>query len=85
MRPIFIVVALALMLSEICLAEPALLLTRVSLDQATHQIIKDSNLRVLGAFTVIIDGKEVHIIKVLTPDGHIRHYRIDAETGNQIN
>lgn len=85
MRPIVIIVALALMLSEICFAEPALLLTRVSLDQATHQIIKNSNFRVLGAFTVVIDGKEVHIIKVLTPDGHIRHYRIDAETGNSIN
>lgn len=85
MRTLAIIVALAMMSAEICVAEPALLLSRVSLDQATHQIIKDSNFRVLGAFTVVIDGKEVHVIKVLTPDGHIRHFRIDAETGNPIN
>lgn len=85
MKNITLMTALALTLSELCFAEPALLLTRVSLDQATHQIIKDSNIKVLGAFTVVIDGKEVHIIKVLTADGHIRHYRIDAETGNPIN
>jgi len=85
MRTIAIIAALAMMLAEICAAEPVLLLTRVSLDQATHQIINNSNFRVLGAFTVVIDGKEVHVIKVLTPDGHIRHFRIDAETGNPIN
>ena len=57
----------------------------ISLDQATKQIIKnDSNLRVLGAETEAIDGKEVHVIKVLTPDGRILHYKIDAETGEII-
>ena len=58
----------------------------ISLDQATKQIIKnDSNIRVLGAETEIIDGKEVHVIKVLTPDGRIQHYKIEAETGEIIN
>jgi hypothetical protein len=66
-------------------ADSDLLLTRVSLDQATHQVIKEYKFRVLGAHTEIIAGKEVHVIKVLTADGHIRHYRIDAETGNPIN
>lgn len=73
------------MFSGLCFADSGLLLTRVSLDQATHQIIKENNFRVLSAHTEIIDGKEVHIIKVLTADGHIRHYRIDAETGNPFN
>jgi hypothetical protein len=57
----------------------------ISLDQATKQIIKDDQNRVLGAETELIDNREVHVIKVLTPDGHIRHYKIDAETGELIN
>ncbi len=56
-----------------------------SLDQATKQIIKDNQVRVLGAETELIDNKEVHVIKVLTPDGRIRHFKIDAETGELIN
>jgi uncharacterized membrane protein YkoI len=27
----------------------------------------------------------VHVIKVLTPDGRIRYYKIDAETGQLVN
>jgi hypothetical protein len=84
MRHLIYLVALTLMLSGVCLADSEMLLTRVSLDQATHQLIKEHKFRVLGAQTEIIDGKEVHVIKVLTSDGHIRHYRIDAETGKPI-
>jgi hypothetical protein len=54
---------------------------RVSLNEATQTILSDGKERVLGATTEIIDGREVHIIKVLTPDGRISHYLIDAETG----
>jgi hypothetical protein len=85
MRYLITISMLAVLVCHPCFADSGLLLTRVSLDQATHQVIKEYKLRVLGAHTEIIDGKEVHIIKVLTPDGHIRHYRIDAETGNPIN
>ncbi len=85
MRHLIKIVTLTLMLSGICQADTDLVLTRVSLDQATHQIIKESKFRVLGARTEMINGREVHVIKVLTSDGHIRHYRIDAETGNPFN
>jgi hypothetical protein len=54
---------------------------RVNLDEATRKILSNEKNRVLGATTLIIDGREVHVIKVLTPDGRIRHYKIDAETG----
>jgi uncharacterized membrane protein YkoI len=64
-----------------CYADEATCLARLSLDEATKKILKEGNKRVLGASTEIIDGKEIHIIKVLTPDGHIRHFKIDAETG----
>lgn len=60
------------------------LLVRISLDQATRQIIGNGKNRVLGAQTAVIDGREVHIIKVLTPDGRIHYFKIDAETGAVI-
>jgi uncharacterized membrane protein YkoI len=67
-------------LAKPCLADQ-LQLVRISLDEATSQILKDGKKRVLAATTEIIDGKEVHVIKVLTPDGRIQHFKIDAETG----
>ena len=81
---------LVFLMSNSCFAEevvvPPAPIISISLDQATKQIIKnDSNIRVLGAETEIIDGKEVHVIKVLTPDGRIQHYKIEAETGEIIN
>ncbi|MDD5462608.1 MAG: PepSY domain-containing protein [Methylococcales bacterium] len=78
---------LVFLFSSNCLAtdENAPNQTRIDLDQATKLIIKDAQNRVLGAETELIDNREVHIIKVLTPDGRIRHYKIDAETGELIN
>lgn len=61
------------------------LLARVSLDDATKQIIEGTYNKVLGAQTEIIDGKEVHVIKVLTPDGRIQFFKIDAESGQLVN
>jgi len=78
---------LVLLLSTRCFAEEIIVPSpiSISLDQATKQIINnDSNLRVLGAETEIIEDKDVHVIKVLTPDGRIVHYKIDAETGEII-
>ena len=79
---------LVFLLSNSCFAEEVNMPTRISLDQATKQIIKNNsniNIRVLGAETEIIDDKEVHVIKVLTPEGRIQHFKIDAETGEIIN
>lgn len=75
---------LIIALTTICHADDSFDLARVSLHEATQKILSDGNKRVLGATTVVIEGKEVHIIKVLTPDGHIQHYKIDAETGALI-
>ncbi|MBM4207521.1 MAG: PepSY domain-containing protein [Gammaproteobacteria bacterium] len=68
-----------------CLAADELIVARVSLDEATQKILSDGKSRVLGASAETIDGKEVHVIKVLTPDGRILHFKIDAETGAVIN
>ncbi len=78
---ILIKLLILIVFSSTSYADDSIDIARVSLHEATQKILSDSNKRVLGATTQIIDGKEVHIIKVLTPDGRILHYKIDAETG----
>ena len=57
----------------------------ISLDMAANQLTKDEQNRVLGAETEQIDDKSIHIIKVLTHQGHVRHFKFDAETGQLLN
>lgn len=83
MRNLIKVVIVALLFSNSCFAENTLL-ANISLDEATKQIIEGTYNKVLGAQIEIIDGKEVYIIKVLTPDGRIQYYKIDAETGQLV-
>ncbi|MDO9142516.1 MAG: hypothetical protein Q7U38_19525 [Methylobacter sp.] len=77
MKNLLKAVLIALFFSSSCLAS-------ISLDEATQQIIEGTYNKVLGAQTEIINGKAVHIIKVLTPDGRIRYYKIDAESGQLV-
>ena len=84
MRNLIKAVAVMLMFSSSCFAENNLLAT-ISLDEAAKQIIEGTYNKVLGAQTEVIDGKEIYIIKVLTPDGRIQYYKIDAETGQLVN
>lgn len=83
MRNLIKAVVVALLFSNSCFAENNLL-ARISLDEATRQIIEGTYNKVLGAQTELIDGREVYIIKVLTPDGHIQYFKIDAETGQLV-
>ena len=76
-----IIKILILSVSFQCFADVEMTTVRISLDQATRQVIGNGNYRVLGAQTEIIKGREVHVIKVLTPDGRIQYIKIDAETG----
>jgi uncharacterized membrane protein YkoI len=73
----------ALLFSNSCFAEHNLLAS-ISLDEATKQIIEGTYNKVLEAHTEIIEGKTVYVIKVLTPDGRIYYYKIDAETGQLV-
>jgi len=50
-----------------------------SLNQAVEQAKQQG--RVLSARTRQIDGHDVHAVKVLTDDGRVKRYRIDADTG----
>jgi uncharacterized membrane protein YkoI len=83
MKSFLKVIAVALLFSNNCFAAQTML-AYISLDEATKQIIEGTYNKVLGAQTELIDGKEVHVIKVLTPDGRIQYYKIDAETGQLV-
>ncbi len=76
-------VLIALLFSNGCFAKNHLL-AYISLDEATKQIIEGTYNKVLGAQTELIDGKEVYVIKVLTPDGRIQYFKIDAQTGQVV-
>ncbi|MEC4749464.1 PepSY domain-containing protein [Methylomicrobium sp. Wu6] len=76
-----LILVLVLSASLTCRAAADEFMVRISLDQATRQVLGSGNHRVLGAQTLMINGREVHVIKVLTHDGRIRYFRIDAETG----
>lgn len=77
MRNLLKALVVALLFSNSCFAS-------ISLDEAAKQIIEGTYNKVLGAQTEVIDGRDVHVIKVLTPDGRIQYYKIDAETGQLV-
>jgi len=52
----------------------------VSLNQAVHQVQRETGGRVLSADTVKQGGRAVHRIKVLTPSGQVRIVTIDAQS-----
>lgn len=50
-----------------------------SLDNAVNRIRKETNSRVLSAETRSVDGRRVHVIRVLTEDGRVKRLRVDAD------
>jgi uncharacterized membrane protein YkoI len=78
------VLLFSLLIPTVALSGSALTLSWVTLEEATKQVMKGSEKKVLGAKTQSIDGREVHVIKVLTPDGRIQHLKVDAETGQLL-
>jgi len=75
---------LSLCLVQTAFAGAEIVLSVVSLDQATKQIIEQDKNKVLGAKTEVIEGKEVHVIKVLSSDGRVQYLKVDADTGKLI-
>lgn len=53
----------------------------VSLAQATRMVREQTGGQVLRAETKRDKGRTVHRIRVLTDDGRVRTYHVDAETG----
>lgn len=56
----------------------------VTLEEATKQVMQDTKNKVLAAKTELIDGKKIHVIKILTSSGHIQYLKIDAATGKAV-
>ncbi len=60
--------------------------TEASLEQVTRQVINSHYAsRILSARTEDLDGKKVHVIKMLTQDGRIQQQTFAADTGALLN
>lgn len=53
----------------------------MSLDEAVAQARRQTDGKILSAETLRRDGRLVHRIKVLTPDGRVERLTIDAQSG----
>lgn len=84
-----LIMAVLIILSGDCLvcAEPApVIAAETSLEQVTRQVINNHYAsRILSAKTEEINGKKVHVIKMLTQDGHIQLQTFAADTGELLN
>ena len=55
-----------------------------SLDSAVARARRRTGGRVLSAETRLQQGREVHVIRILTDDGKVRRIREDAHTGRPV-
>ncbi len=56
----------------------------MTLDDAVKLVMLDNKVKVLSAKTEVSEGKKIHVVKILTPDGWIQNIRIDAANGKFI-
>jgi len=57
---------------------------RATLDDAISEAREDVPGRVLSAETVRENGQEVHRLRILSEDGRVRRYNMDAQTGRRM-
>jgi uncharacterized membrane protein YkoI len=55
-----------------------------SLEDAVSRVRRQSDARVLSAETVRKNDREEHRVRIITDDGRVRRYRMDAETGDLL-
>ena len=72
---------LCLVLMQTAMATPQ---RRATLDDAISEAREDVPGRVLSAETVRENGQEVHRLRILSEDGRVRRYNMDAETGRRM-
>lgn len=53
----------------------------VSLEDAVARVQRATGATVIAAETRLVDGRAVHFVKVLSRDGRVRIYRVDARSG----
>ncbi len=56
----------------------------LTLELATKKVINSISGRVLSAKTEEVDGKRVHVVKILTEDGRIQQQAVDALSGTLV-
>lgn len=71
-------------LPQVGSAGEPLQLAQITIDEAAKKVIQGKKQRVLGAKTEQVDGKKIHVIKSLSPDGRIQHHRFDAQSGKRL-
>ncbi|XBS22571.1 hypothetical protein Q9L42_011375 [Methylomarinum sp. Ch1-1] len=84
MRQILTVLLLSACLAPVSLAGTQSYTALVTLDEAARKIIQQGRNKVLATRTETVDGRRVHIIKILTPQGRIQHIKIDADSGRVV-
>ena len=57
---------------------------RATLDDAISEAREDVPGRVLSAETVRENGQEVHRLRILSEDGRVRRFNMDAQTGRRM-
>ena len=72
---------LCLALMQTAVAAPK---RRATLDDAISEAREDVPGRVLSAETVRENGQEVHRLRILSEDGRVRRYNMDAQTGRRM-
>jgi uncharacterized membrane protein YkoI len=55
---------------------------RISLDEAVRRAERRFNARVVKAETNAINGRVVHVLRLVSDAGRVFTVRVDAETGN---
>lgn len=78
-----------LLILSLCVAQPTFadstfILPVLSLDEATKKIIVESKNKVLDATTEVINGNNVHVIKVLTANGRVQYIKVDVDSGKRL-
>ena len=80
MRNLQLTTVLALLSANQCLADNNEQLLPISLDQDYQKVVMDQRNRPLGTHKEFVEGREIEVLRVLTTNGHIKHYKINIET-----
>ncbi len=64
--------------------ENRLVIAQISLEQAAKKDLNKKGGRILGAKTKKINGRPVHVIKLLTKDGRMLYIKMDPNSGTII-
>ena len=56
----------------------------ISLDEAVSKVRRQTNGKILSAETVVVEGRDVHRIKVLTQKGRVQRLQVDAQSGRRV-